>query len=228
MIESIFKFLTEIAICFSKCWKFSFFLYSFKRAFFSFKFFERLFSFELRKKREWKSDFVIFRTSSQNFSFKTLANFTKKKKSFENFFRFTMLSSNVWFHYDIFFFRFLKRNIFFLFFLSIFKVKSIFQHFFVFLKLVTALDFYYNVIAQQSPQTSHKRKSNRIVIVICERVYRGFVLICKKFDIKECWDFAHFRTHTQLNATKKIKKFAWNAIYLIAATENFFFDHLII
>ena len=217
MIELIFKFLTEIAICFSKCWKFSFFLYSFKRTFFSFRFFERLFFFKLRKKKKRKNDFVIFRTSSQNFSFKTLTNFTKKK-SFENFFRFTMFSSDVWFHYDIFFW-FLKCNIFF--FID-------FSTFFRFLKLVVAFDFHYNVIAQQNPQTSHKRKSNRIVIIIYEEVYKRFVLICKKFDIKECWDLAHFKKHTQLNAMKKIKKFAWNAIYLIAVKKSFFFDHLII
>ena len=56
----------------------------------------------------------------------------------------------------------------------------------------------------------------------CEGVYRGFVLICKKFDIGECWGLAHFKKHTQLNATKKIKKFVWNVIYLIVATESFF------
>ena len=66
------------------------------------------------------------------------------------------------------------------------------------------------------------------IVKYCEGIYRGFVLICKKFDIEECWGLAHFRTHTQLNATKKIEKFAWNAIYLIAATESFFLDHLII
>ena len=111
MIESIFKFLTEIAICFSKCWKFSFFLYSFKRTFFSFRFFERLF-FSNYAKKKWKNDFFIFRTSLQNFSFITLTNFTKKKKSFKNFFRFIMFNSDVWFYCDIFF-RFLKCNIFF-------------------------------------------------------------------------------------------------------------------
>ena len=68
----------------------------------------------------------------------------------------------------------------------------------------------------------------RISFTYCEGVYRGFVLVCKKFDIEEYWDLAHFRKHTQLNATKEIEKFAWNAIYLIAATESFFFDHLII
>ena len=58
----------------------------------------------------------------------------------------------------------------------------------------------------------------------CEGVYRGFVLVCKKFDIEKCWDLAHFKKYTQLNAMKKIEKFAWNVIYLIAATENFFWS----
>ena len=90
-----------------------------------------------------------------------------------------------------FFFRFLKRNIFF-FFID-FQNQIDFSTFFRFLKLVVALDFHYNVIAQQDSQTFHKKKSNRIVIAICERIYRGFVLICKKFDIKKCWSLAHFR-----------------------------------
>ena len=65
--------------------------------------------------------------------------------------------------------------------------------------------------------------SKRFNVSYCEGVYRGFVLVCKKFDIGECWGFTHFRKHTQLNATKKIKKFAWNIIYLIVAIESFFF-----
>ena len=72
VIESIFKFLTEIAICFSKCWKFSFFLYSFKRTFFSFRFFEKLFFSNYAKKKKWKNDFFIFHTSLQNSLFITL------------------------------------------------------------------------------------------------------------------------------------------------------------
>ena len=71
----------------------------------------------------------------------------------------------------------------------------------------------------------HSNTLNNIINFVstyCEGVYRGFVLVCKKFDIGEYWGLAHFRKHTQLNATKEIGKFAWNALYLIAATENFF------
>ena len=50
-------FLIKIAIYFSKCWKFSFFLYLFKRTFFSFKFFEKNFFFKLRKKKMKKRFF---------------------------------------------------------------------------------------------------------------------------------------------------------------------------
>ena len=112
MIESIFKFLTEIAICFSKCWKFSFFYIRSNEHFFHLNFSKNFF-FSNYAKKKWKNDFFIFHTSSQNFSFITLRNFTKEKKSFTNFFRFTMFSSDVWFHYDIFFFDFWDATFFF-------------------------------------------------------------------------------------------------------------------
>ena len=112
MIESIFKFLTEIAICFSKCWKFSLFLYSFKRAFLSFKFFERLFFFELRKKKIMKKRFFHFSHVIIKF-FIYNASELYKKKIIRKFFSFHNVQFRCLISLRHFFFRFLKRNIFF-------------------------------------------------------------------------------------------------------------------
>ena len=118
--------------------------------------FRKIFFFKLRKKK-MKKRFRHFSHVITKFFIQNASEFHKKKKSFENFFHFTMFSSDVWIHCDIFFFDFWNVTFFFP---LIFKIKSIFQHFFVFLKLVVALDFYYNVIAQQDFQTSYKK--NRI------------------------------------------------------------------
>ena len=127
MIESIFKFLTEIAICFSKCWKFSFFLYSFKRTFFSFRFFEKFF-FSNYAKKKWKNDFVIFRTLLQNSSFKTLTNFTKKNHS--KIFFVSQCSIQIFDFIATFFFSIFKmQHFFFHWFLKLNRFFNIFSFF---------------------------------------------------------------------------------------------------
>ena len=161
--------------------------------------FRKIFFFKLRKKKNEKKRFFHFSHVITKFFIYKVSEL-HKKKLFENFFRFTMFSSNVWFHCNIFFFNFLKRNIFFS---SIFRIKSIFQHFFVFWNSSSRLIFI--VTLSRNKTFKHFTKKNRIASwsSICEKVYRRFVFVYKKFDIKECWDFAHFRKHTHMNATKK-------------------------
>ena len=131
------------------------------------------------KKRFRHFSHVIIKFFIQNAS-----EFHKRKKIIRKFFSLHNVQFRCLISLRHFFFRFLKRNIFFFF--HRFQNQIHFSTFFRFLKFVVALDLHYNVIAQQDFQIFHKKKSNRIVIVICEEIYRDFVLICKKFDIRKC------------------------------------------
>ena len=133
-----------------------------------------------------------------------------------------MFCSNVWFYCDFFFSIFETQRFFFLH--RFLKSNWFFNIFSFFWNSSSCLIFI--ILLSCNEILKHlTKKLNRIVIVICERVYGEFVLICKKFDIKECWDFAHFEKHTQLNATKKIEKFAWK-YYMIdrCNRKNFFWS----
>ena len=130
-----------------------------------------------------------------------------------------MFNSDVWFHCDIFFLIFETQCFFFIDFWN----QIDFSIFFRFLKFVVTFGFHFNVIAQQNFQTFHKKKLNRIVIVICEEIYKRFVLICKKFDIKECFRLCVFqKTHT-IKCDEKNKKICLKCYIIDRCNRGFFY-----
>ena len=85
MIDLIFKFLTEIAICFSKCWKFSFFYIRLNEHFFYSNFSKEFFLSNYAKKKK-KKRFRHFSHVITKFFIQNASEFHKRKKIIRKFF----------------------------------------------------------------------------------------------------------------------------------------------
>ena len=150
-----------------------------------------IFFFKSRKKK-WKNDFFHFSHIITKFFIYNLNEFYKREKIIRNSFSLYNVQFRCLILLRHFVFRFMKHNIFFYCFLK----SNQFFNIFLFFWNLSSRSIFIILLLRNEVFNYFIKTSNRIVIVICEKIYRRFVFLYKKFDIKECWNFAYFKKYT--------------------------------